>query len=475
MSARIWVVALALVACTGNETTDTDADDTDTETPDGPPGGYTFDSRFSVGSSVSYSGQTFRHLLIHDLDAYLGELTLEIDTGFFPAPGEIVDALEFYFEFDSSTSGGVPHDYSSQPAPVQITYADVSSDRNLVEKIAGNDPEGQHADWSTAFVGWTQPGVTTPESLVRTWFAEIETIATDRANGDVATGPDGEPMESVVVSPDGLHRAELLQKFLWGAIAFSQGADDYLDDDLPGSGLLAANATAEEGEPYSALEHAWDEGFGWFGAARDYGAWSDELLDGDAYADTYDPDGAIDLLSEVSWGHARYAGKRDLGAVVPTDFSGDAFAAFLDGRALIASTDGELDSTALDELRAHRDAAVAAWEKAIAASVVHYANETLADMTKFGSDDYEFVEHAEHWSELKGFALSFQFNPRSTIDDSSLVDLHALIGMGPALPTDPQGTIDAYHDDLIAARTMIGDAFGFADENLGDDDGAGGW
>lgn len=474
MTARAAVVALALAACTGNEPSDTA--DTDTDTTGGqPPGTYSFDSRFATGSSVSYGGQTVRHLLIHDLEGYIDGLTLLIDTGFFPAPGEITAALEFYFDFDSSTSGGVPHGFSSQPAPAQVTYDDVSSGRNLVEKIAGNDPEGQHEDWSTSFVGWAQPGVTTPESLVRTWFAEIETIAVDRANGDVAVGPDGEPMASVFLSPDGRDRLELIAKFLLGAIAFSQGADDYLDDDIEGSGLLSTNATAAEGEPYSSLEHAWDEGFGWFGAARDYGGWSDTLLDGDAYADTYGPDGAIDLMSEVSWGHSTYAGKRDLGAIVPTDFSGEGFTAFLDGRALITSTEGELDTTALDELRGHRDVAVAAWEKAIGASVVHYINETLVDMGRFGTPDYEFAEHAHHWSEMKGFALSFQFSPRSAIDDTSLAELHDLMGMAPAVPTDSQEAIDAYEDDLLAARTMIGDAFGFAEQNLGAEDGTGGW
>ena len=54
------------------------------------------------------------------------------------------------------------------------------------------------------------------------------------------------------------------KKFLLGAVAFSQGADDYLDDDVAGKGLLVFGYIPAEGKKYSALEHAWDEGFGYF-------------------------------------------------------------------------------------------------------------------------------------------------------------------------------------------------------------------
>src|SRR5688572_26142806 len=131
MSPRAACVLLSFTACTGGGETDTTTHDTDDPT-GAPPTHYAFASRFTAGtSSVSYSGQSFRHLLIHDLDAYLGELTLDIDTGFFPVPGEITDALEFYFEFDSSTSGAIPHAFTSQPAPAQVVYDDVSANRTL--------------------------------------------------------------------------------------------------------------------------------------------------------------------------------------------------------------------------------------------------------------------------------------------------------------------------------------------------------
>ena len=79
---------------------------------------------------------------------------------------------------------------------------------------------------------------------------------------------------------------------------------------------------------------------------------------------------------------------------VDIDLTAEAFDAFLAGRALIAEAGGALDDTQLAELRAFRDTAVGAWEKAIAATVVHYINDTLADMASFGTDDYDFLDHA---------------------------------------------------------------------------------
>ncbi len=452
--------------------TDTDADaDTDADVPDT----YTFDSRFEAGSSVSYSGQVMRHLLIADLAAHLDGLTSRLDTGaFFPVAGDVEAELDFYFSFDSATSGSVDLLSTTSPPAAQSRWDDVASDKDLVGKLAGNDAEGQHEDWSTAFVGWDQPGVTTPESLVRTWFAEIDAAAVARSNGDVPLDPTGAPLGAVHVSADGRDRRQLLQKFLLGAVAFSQGTDDYLDDDLPGSGLLADNAAAEEGEPFTPLEHAWDEGFGYYGAARDTLALGDEAAADPTYADL-DGDGAIDLLSEVAWGHAQNAAKRDLGAVDPTDLSTDAFEAFVAGRHLITAADGPLDDAALDELRGHRDRAVEAWEAAVGATVVHYVNDTLKVMATFGTPAYDFGEHAKVWSELKGFALTPQFNPRSPLTAAEFERLHALLGTAPVLPDAPPAEVEGYRQALLDARELVGTAYGFDPANLGDEDGENGW
>ena len=123
--------------------------------------------------------------------------------------------------------------------------------------------------------------------------------------------------------------------------------------------------------------------------------------------------------------------------------------------------------------QAARDQALLGWEKAIAATVVYYINDTLQDMGDFGTEDYSFSDHAKHWSELKGFALALQFNRRAQLSESELTQLHTLIRMAPALPGDPD--VEDYRMDLLQARALMGTAYDFASENLGDENGENGW
>lgn len=449
------------------------------------PDTYRFTSRFEPGvSSVAYNGQVARQVMIDDLVGRLDGLTDALDAGErLPAEDEIADELLFYYEFDDAVGGDVALGLTTTPPLMQSTYADLGSGRDLVGKIAGNDPVGQHRDWSTSFRGWGDPGSTTPDALVRAWIDEVDTLARERANNNPQLSPDGTPVEQFYVTADGRDLQQLLEKFLRVAVGFSQGADDYLDDDTEGKGLLSPN-TQDDDAPYSVLEHQWDEGLGYFGAARDYLNYTDEEIAAaggrpeyaSGYHDT-DGDGLIDLSSEYNFGHSVNAAKRDRGssAQAPTDFTEQAMQGFLRGRAIIAAAGETLSAAEFADLQAARDEAVAGWERAIASTAVHYINDTLQDMATFGTDDYDFETHAKHWSELKGFALGLQFNPRSPVTAEQFEELHDFIGVAPALPNDEQARIDAYAEALLDARALLGAAYGFAPENLGDADGTGGW
>lgn len=440
------------VTDTGTDTddtdTDTDTDDTGTTESDS----YTF-TNADGESSVSYSGQVFRHLLIADVKSYVSGLQDKVENSVV-APGDVESDLLFYMDTIKDIDvAAVPHNFATGEA-LQVNYGDVSSGKNLFGKIAGNDSATDHVDWSTAFAGWTQDGVTSPESLVRVWIAELDARA---AGFDPLSG------ETVSVSTDGKDYGQLLQKFLWGAIAFSQGADDYLDDDVDGKGLLASHIPAE-GKTYSGVEHAWDEGFGYFGGAQDYGTWSDEEIADNAYLDR-NGDGSIDLKTEVNWAHSRNAGKRDKGSNVRIDLTGDAWTAFWEGRNLLANTVGtELSDTDLETLRGYRDQALGAWEMAIVGTVIHYINDTLQDIR----GEADLNDLAKHWSEAKGFALSMQFNPHSALTDDDFGRLHELLGQNPERTED-------YVAALIEARTLLGQVYSVDAANLGDDNGENGW
>ena len=440
---------------------------------------YEFESQFALGeSSVSYSGQIARHVLIDDLSTFIGTLTDRID-GATLAAADVPLALNFYFNFDSDASGDEPLSLTTTPASKQTTYAEISTGKNIVGKLAGNDSVTDWRDWQSEFVGW---GAQTPQELVELCFTMLRDNATDRENGELHKDPFGNDLP-VHVTKDGLDLQQLVQKFLLGAVAFAQGTDDYLDSDIDGTGLLSDHTGAKAGEVFTALEHSWDEAFGYFGAARDYANYTDEELSKKGGRDDYqgyhdsDGDNSIDLKSEFNFGASLNAAKRDRGSAdsAKTDFTAEAYDGFRAGRALLADSIGPLSDEQRAELEGHRDAAVKAWEKAIAATVVHYLNDTLVATNTFGDAEFSFTDYAKHWSELKGFALSFQFNPRSPVSKEDFVALHGYVGEAPVSPLADATEVDAYRDALRSARALLGAAYEFDAANLGDENGENGW
>jgi len=472
------LLSAALVACGGavdpsGEETATDVA-TGTETADASDR-YAFPSRYDAAvSSVSYEGQAFRWLLMSDLGACIDGLGARLDAGTLtPAAGEVLAALKFYYAFDDASSVGVPVALTTTPGLKLTSYEAYPSRKNLHDKLAGNDAVGARKDWSTSFVGFAAH--TSPESLLLAWMQAIDDQSVAWFNGTTPKGPDGMALSGPQLTAEGLHLGEGIEKLLLGALAFSQAADDYLDDDLPGEGLNAAHARVE-GKPYTQLEHHWDEGFGYFGAARDLLAYTDEELakagGRDAYKAGYhdtDGDGAIDLLSEYNFAFAGYAAKRDLASVdgARTDFSHEAMQAFVDGRAVLAAApEGELTAADRAALLGARDRAVAAWEASIAATVVSYLNRVVGHMDKAAAADatYDFEAHAKHWTEMKALSLAFQFNPRSRVSDADFGTLQTLLGERPVVSGATE--LAAARQELLEARTLLGTAFAFDARNL---------
>lgn len=445
------------------------------------PTSYSYESNFSSDSSVSYTGQTARMVLIMELFNYIGsQLQTDIDNNVLTSKAAVEAKLLSFYDIDQNLWDTVVADraltISTTPGLKQTSLGQITSSRkDLVGKIAGQDEVGQHKDWSTEFEGWNAKGSTTPDALVRSLISQISDNAQTYIDGALRTDPAGLTISKIYISDNGYDLRQLLQKLLWGAVAFSQGTDDYLDDTVDGKGLLTDNTQPDGTKAYTALEHQFDEGFGYFGATRDYNQYNDNEIsskvvtdadgraDWNGYHDT-DQDSAIDLTSEFIFGNAVNAGKRDRGAsVASTDFSNAAFTAFLTGRAIINQAGGALNETQMTALKAQRDDAVANWEFAIAATVVHYINDTHADIAKLGTVDYSYADASKHWSELKGFALGLQFNPRSPLTDAQFTELHTLLGMQSALTADE---VAAYQAKLIQARDILQAAYQFDAQNV---------
>ena len=325
-----------------------------------------------------------------------------------------------------------------------------------------------------------------PIELVNHFIDRLAAEASDGSTPSINTIDGPVALDTPTIDALGRDYRQLTQKFLSGAVAFSQGTNDYFQTDY-------ANALAQEGtKSYTAGEHDFDEAFGYYGASRNIGDYTDDEAAGkggregfgNGYNDT-NGDGSIDIRSEIVLGHAQNCAKRDRGSDGATDFSQDAFDAFLIGRQILdnAAKAGTLTAEAQSALNSQISIASKAWEKCIAATVVHYINDVTADMGEYQAPDFaslgNFKTMAKHWGEMKGFALALQFSPYSPFRDGSVegIDLDDLkrvldlMGDAPVLADGSQGgipvsgsaedAIAAYLSDLQTARDVLEEAYGF--------------
>ncbi len=450
---------------------------------------YDFVSEFDADkSSVSYGGQAARHALIAELKHYIGKGGLEADleNGTLTTKDQVIAKLNSLYNADENSWDGLNISFTTAK---QTKFSELSSSyKSLKDKVAGQDVSGQHKDWSTEFAGWGAKGSTTPIALIDTYFQQIADIAIDNL-GSKRYAPGTEAIVAneipVYVTDNGLDLNQLIQKFLLMSVAYSQAADDYLDED---KGLATDNIGQDKGtKDYTKLEHQFDEGFGYFGAARDYLAYSDHEIAGKVKDDEsngrltwngqHDTNGddVIDLMSEKNFGNSVNAAKRDRGSefladdVTPnpaaTDYTKQAMDAFLMGRKLINDNAGaDLTSDQMTELLTYRTAALDAWERGVVATVIHYINDLDGDLAEVGTDAFDYATTAKHFSELKGFALGLQFNPYSPIAGeeeakfAKFVKLHELLKDAPVLV---EADVAAYRTDLAEARQLLQDAFEF--------------
>lgn len=450
--------------------------------------------------TVSYTGQTKRHIFMEDLVDTMESLV----EGGVPNAGsvepDVVAALNFFFRFDGSTSDDIEASFSLGDVSLEpnngtvLTYGSISSGKNLVGKIAGGDGAGGGETSRLIdgeFFGW-DTGLEAdpiPVEFVDYLFTQLENEATDNVTPGIAVTGGTDILSNVTVSAEGVDYRQLIQKFLGGALSFSQGTNDYFQTDF------ANSLSLEDGKAYTSAEHDWDEAFGYFGAARNYADYSDDEIAAkggrvefeNGYNDA-NGDGLIDIRSEVNLGHSTNCAKRDRGTVNntnPTNYTQEAFDAFLLGREILknAAAAGELTAEAQTALDAQIEIASTVWEKCIAATVVHYINDVVDDLDEYDADNGvfanidNFLNVAKHWSEMKGFALALQFSPASPfrVDINTLADLRLvlrLMGDAPVLADGTQHTADfeggvaAYRADLLMARDLLETAYSFDSENV---------
>ena len=475
---------------------------------DAMPTTYAYTNTFftaDASNSVSYTGQTARQILIADMAYFMTELKDDAAN----TQESVRASLDFFIRGKDAdvTDTLMPTWIKGAPVDLKnaVAYGDISSGKNLHKKIAGGDETGSGEVSKLIggeFFGWSEGSPAKPIDLVDMWVKKQAIMASDGVSVQITNATGATSAANVNTDAMGRNYRQLMQKFLMGAVSFSQGTNDYFMTDFDGTKEGAHVLAYQDGtKGYSYAEHKFDEGFGYYGAARDILHYTDlearakSGRDGwkNGYHDT-DDDGLIDPRSEYVFGHAINCAKRDVGSSSgddPTDFSSEAATAMIAARQIISNGANKLEPDLTDEenskLKEHIKHASLAWEKCIAATAVHYVNDVLADMGGFSNGYSESLDNfetlAKHWSELKGFALSLQFSPHSPFRDAAVtaVDLDdlktalSLLGDGPVLADGsqmgvaPTGTaqeaIDAYMTDLKTVRTTLQNAYGFSEGN----------
>ena len=242
----------------------------------------------------------------------------------------------------------------------------------------------------------------------------------------------------------GLNYQQLLSKFIMGAVFYNQAVDNYLDEKMRAD-TKPNDKPYKDGKCYTGKEHSWDEAFGYWGAAAHSLLLSAEqnyniAKKKDLVSADYNEDGVVDLKSEYVFAHAYYASSFDKGG--KTSYMEDITRAFLDGRKLITSANGEkLTDAQRSELMRHVAIISENWQKVIAESVFKYAGSTyksLVALEDVSNDDLakEFGKYMKYWGELKGFSMALQVG-KDNIGESA-TKLNRMIGFGPMLLDETQ-------------------------------------
>lgn len=408
---------LSLLAYTGCE----DSDDDNAVTEIDVPATFTFQSRFDDLSSVSYSGQVVRNLLINDIKSQMG------------------------------TDAG-----SKNPATLLSMMANDDASRAILSASGKSTVQTKYHDISTSHLNDRLDAVA--DITIPGYDTDAKTLVVGMLNEAAAAGK---------TRATGIRLDQMVQKTLWGAISYWQATSKYMGK-LPNED----NTVAVEGKNYTKMEHYWDESFGYFGAALDYNtAYTDDSRKNGPNVDS-NADGLIDFKKEFNVGWAVTAAKRDLcSACGDYDYTKTIFDAYLQGRTLITN------QAPLAEVLVQRDIIMKTWEKVVAAVTQHYINDVAADIAAIiaagdatvtpasaATADYE-----NHWGEMRGYAHGLLYNTLSEVPSSTVSRILALMGTAPVYPSNGNfDAMQAYHDALKGAEmtAIFKQSFGFTDADV---------
>ncbi|MCX8081352.1 MAG: DUF4856 domain-containing protein [Bacteroidia bacterium] len=308
--------------------------------PSGP--GYTVPTTYNF-TNVNYSGQTTRLDMLAEMKAYM-------NTG--NTTGNVVLASKLKDMYANVNSPFANNALNTSGKDIKSKV--FSLDQNLFEKFM--------------------------DSLQ---IASQSTVAgSNGVSGVVASNT--EPGKNYLCDKNGIEWAQIIEKGLMGALIYYQSTAVYLSESKIGNSVDNTSVTPGQG---TAMEHHWDEAFGYFGVPVDFPSNTNGVR---------------------FWG--KYCNDRNplMGC------NATIMNAFIKGRAAISNKDYPTRDQQVPIIRDN-------WEKVIAATIISYVNKTKQKMT-----DDAIRNH--NCSEIMAFIMNFKYNPTKKITDAQINQLKTYLG-----------------------------------------------
>ena len=249
------------------------------------------------------------------------------------------------------------------------------------------------------------------QTLIESYFTmAVEASESDKPGSNGQTGrilsEDGEA--SRLFNENGWEPEEIIEKTLMGAVMYYQATSVYLSADK----MEVDNENVEEGEG-TAMQHHWDEAYGYFGATVDF------------------PE---DSENTRFW--AKYCNGRDV-LLNSNDKLGSAIRT---GRAAIDVGRYDVRDEAIVEVRKH-------WELVCVGTAIHYLNGALENI----GDDYT---RNHELSEAYAFIHNLQYNADKVISTGEIEEVKSLIGTN---------FYEVTSDGLANARNLLAEIYELED------------
>jgi hypothetical protein len=315
------------------------------------------------------------------------------------------------YNFKNASYGGQV-DRLNMLAELEKYLKTANSDGVIDASVAKSMYANEGYTWTSDAFADGQPTKDLKSKTFDTQQAVVETLIDELAdlsvNGTLTTSANGE--KTYLFNENGFEPIQLIAKGIMGSCFYYQGTSVYLSDvkmDVDND----VDALAEGA--YTAMQHHWDESFGYLGAPTEF---SGANTDGGVY-----------------WG--KYAKKTMNGGLETID--GLMQDGFILGRVAIYNKDYEARDEAIGTIRAE-------WEMIPVAAALHYLNSAIDDIADHALRNHEL-------SEAIAFISALKYNAEASISATQVDAIIAALGTN---------LYEVTPEMINEARTSLADAFG---------------